>query len=238
MGYARNIGRLGALAVALGVGYGVADMPAAFADDSAASDTASPAPTHASRGHAASSGSSSSAVARHRGAPSAPDAASAPASDSTFADLPSVAIPDLSVPSRPANNDAPPATPAAFSAPAPAAAVAPAPSAAVNNVNNAPAPAHTGITTSSPLQDLLIIGGGPGGYVAAIKAGQLGMKVTCVEGRGTLGGTCLNVGCIPSKVSGREGEEGGRGPAWRGADGGQPGGGQARPVRARPRPRP
>ena len=141
MGYARNIGRLGALAVALGVGYGVADMPAAFADDSAASDTASPAPTHASRGHAASSGSSSSAVARHRGAPSAPDAASAPASDSTFADLPSVAIPDLSVPSRPANNDAPPATPAAFSAPAPAAAVAPAPSAAVNNVNNAPAPA-------------------------------------------------------------------------------------------------
>lgn len=49
-------------------------------------------------------------------------------------------------------------------------------------------------------QDLVIIGGGPGGYVAAIKAGQLGMKVTCVEGRGSLGGTCLNVGCIPSKV--------------------------------------
>ena len=49
-------------------------------------------------------------------------------------------------------------------------------------------------------QDLVIIGGGPGGYVAAIKAGQLGMKVTCVEGRGTLGGTCLNVGCIPSKA--------------------------------------
>lgn len=45
-----------------------------------------------------------------------------------------------------------------------------------------------------------MIGGGPGGYVAAIKAGQLGMKVTCVEGRGTLGGTCLNVGCIPSKA--------------------------------------
>jgi len=51
-----------------------------------------------------------------------------------------------------------------------------------------------------PFQDLVIIGGGPGGYVAAIKAGQLGMKVTCVEGRGTLGGTCLNVGCIPSKA--------------------------------------
>ncbi len=45
-----------------------------------------------------------------------------------------------------------------------------------------------------------MIGGGPGGYVAAIKAGQLGLKVTCIEGRGTLGGTCLNVGCIPSKV--------------------------------------
>ena len=43
------------------------------------------------------------------------------------------------------------------------------------------------------------MGGGPGGYVAAIKAGQLGLKSICVEGRGTLGGTCLNVGCIPSK---------------------------------------
>jgi dihydrolipoamide dehydrogenase len=47
---------------------------------------------------------------------------------------------------------------------------------------------------------VVIIGGGPGGYVAAIKAGQLGMKVTCVEKRGTLGGTCLNVGFIPSKA--------------------------------------
>merc|ERR1711865_626329 len=48
--------------------------------------------------------------------------------------------------------------------------------------------------------DVIILGGGPGGYVAAIKAGQLGMKVTCVEKRGSLGGTCLNVGCIPSKA--------------------------------------
>eukprot|EP00474_Spongospora_subterranea_P009232 CRZ09690.1 hypothetical protein [Spongospora subterranea] len=48
--------------------------------------------------------------------------------------------------------------------------------------------------------DLVVIGGGPGGYVAAIKAAQLGLKVTCVEFRGTLGGTCLNVGCIPSKA--------------------------------------
>lgn len=48
--------------------------------------------------------------------------------------------------------------------------------------------------------DLVVIGGGPGGYVAAIRAAQLGMKVACVEMRGTLGGTCLNVGCIPSKA--------------------------------------
>lgn len=48
--------------------------------------------------------------------------------------------------------------------------------------------------------DLVVIGGGPGGYVAAIRAAQLGMKVACVEGRGALGGTCLNVGCIPSKA--------------------------------------
>jgi dihydrolipoamide dehydrogenase len=48
--------------------------------------------------------------------------------------------------------------------------------------------------------DLAVVGGGPGGYVAAIKAAQLGMKVTCIESRGSLGGTCLNVGCIPSKA--------------------------------------
>ena len=48
--------------------------------------------------------------------------------------------------------------------------------------------------------DVLIIGSGPGGYVAAIRASQLGLKVACAEGRETLGGTCLNVGCIPSKA--------------------------------------
>ena len=48
--------------------------------------------------------------------------------------------------------------------------------------------------------DLIVIGSGPGGYVAAIRASQLGMKVACVEKSKTLGGTCLNVGCIPSKA--------------------------------------
>jgi len=48
--------------------------------------------------------------------------------------------------------------------------------------------------------DVLVIGSGPGGYVAAIRAAQLGLKTGCVESRETLGGTCLNVGCIPSKA--------------------------------------
>ncbi|QDP19126.1 dihydrolipoyl dehydrogenase [Sphingomonas xanthus] len=48
--------------------------------------------------------------------------------------------------------------------------------------------------------DVLVIGAGPGGYVAAIRAAQLGLKTACAEGRDTLGGTCLNVGCIPSKA--------------------------------------
>lgn len=48
--------------------------------------------------------------------------------------------------------------------------------------------------------DVIVIGGGPGGYVCAIRCAQLGLKTACVEGRDTLGGTCLNVGCIPSKA--------------------------------------
>ncbi len=58
-------------------------------------------------------------------------------------------------------------------------------------------------TERCPMADtynLIVIGSGPGGYVAAIRAAQLGMKVACVEARATLGGTCLNVGCIPSKA--------------------------------------
>jgi dihydrolipoamide dehydrogenase len=55
-------------------------------------------------------------------------------------------------------------------------------------------------SSGSDENDVVVIGGGPGGYVAAIKAAQLGLKTTCIEKRGALGGTCLNVGCIPSKV--------------------------------------
>ncbi|KAH7104683.1 dihydrolipoyl dehydrogenase [Auriculariales sp. MPI-PUGE-AT-0066] len=56
-----------------------------------------------------------------------------------------------------------------------------------------------GLATEGPY-DTLVIGGGPGGYVAAIKSAQLGLKTACIEKRGSLGGTCLNVGCIPSKA--------------------------------------
>jgi dihydrolipoamide dehydrogenase len=55
--------------------------------------------------------------------------------------------------------------------------------------------------------DLIVIGAGPGGYVCAIRAAQLGMKVGCVEKRATLGGTCLNIGCIPSKALLQSSEE-------------------------------
>ena len=47
--------------------------------------------------------------------------------------------------------------------------------------------------------DVIVIGSGPGGYVCAIRSAQLGFKTACIESRKTLGGTCLNVGCIPSK---------------------------------------
>jgi dihydrolipoamide dehydrogenase len=55
--------------------------------------------------------------------------------------------------------------------------------------------------------DVIVIGSGPGGYVCAIRAAQLGLKVACVEKRATLGGTCLNVGCIPSKALLQSSEE-------------------------------
>jgi dihydrolipoamide dehydrogenase len=55
-------------------------------------------------------------------------------------------------------------------------------------------------SSSETSYDVIVIGAGPGGYVAAIRAAQLGMKVACVDKRDTLGGTCLNIGCIPSKA--------------------------------------
>src|SRR4051812_17590241 len=55
-------------------------------------------------------------------------------------------------------------------------------------------------STSPTAADVVVIGGGPGGYVAAIRAAQLGLNTVCVEMDKTLGGTCVNVGCIPSKA--------------------------------------
>lgn len=81
------------------------------------------------------------------------------------------------------------AAPAAAKADKPAAQ----PAAAKPTAAQAEAPAETDY-------DVLVIGAGPGGYVCAIRAAQLGFKVACVEKRATLGGTCLNVGCIPSKA--------------------------------------
>ena len=48
--------------------------------------------------------------------------------------------------------------------------------------------------------DVIVVGSGPGGYVCAIRCAQLGLKTACIEGKATLGGTCLNIGCIPSKA--------------------------------------
>lgn len=69
-----------------------------------------------------------------------------------------------------------------------------------SRANGAGSMLRRALSTAAAQQDLVVVGGGPGGYVAAIKAAQLGLKVTCVEKRGSLGGTCLNVGCIPSKA--------------------------------------
>jgi dihydrolipoamide dehydrogenase len=87
----------------------------------------------------------------------------------------------------------PPAAPAPATAPAPAAA-APAPIAAPAS---APAPAPT---APAGALDLIVIGSGPGGYTAAFRAADLGLKVTLIERWPVLGGVCLNVGCIPSKA--------------------------------------
>lgn len=72
--------------------------------------------------------------------------------------------------------------------------------AATNKHTSTSAAFFSSTSTLQQQYDVVVVGGGPGGYVAAIKAGQLGLKTACVEMRGTLGGTCLNVGCIPSKA--------------------------------------
>ncbi len=64
----------------------------------------------------------------------------------------------------------------------------------------APQPAPQQAASGPADFDVIVLGAGPGGYVAALRAAQLGLKVACVERRATLGGTCLNVGCIPSKA--------------------------------------
>ena len=58
-------------------------------------------------------------------------------------------------------------------------------------------PVNPGVGTTA---DVIVIGGGPGGYVASIRAAQLGLSTVCVEMDKTLGGTCVNIGCIPSKA--------------------------------------
>ncbi len=84
---------------------------------------------------------------------------------------------------------------------APAASPAPAPAAAAPAAAPAPAPAPASYAGGADLQcDVLVLGGGPGGYSAAFRAADLGCKVVLVERYATLGGVCLNVGCIPSKA--------------------------------------
>ncbi|MBV1833363.1 dihydrolipoyl dehydrogenase [Novacetimonas pomaceti] len=95
---------------------------------------------------------------------------------------------------EPGGAGARPAAPAA--APKAAASSAPAAPAATS----APAAKPAAEAPAETDYDVIVIGAGPGGYVCAIRAAQLGFKVACVEKRATLGGTCLNVGCIPSKA--------------------------------------
>ena len=70
----------------------------------------------------------------------------------------------------------------------------------MSGVEGGPASAQADSALDAEKYDVIVIGGGPGGYVAAIRAAQLGLRTACVEMRATLGGTCLNIGCIPSKA--------------------------------------
>jgi dihydrolipoamide dehydrogenase len=89
----------------------------------------------------------------------------------------------------------------AAAAPAPSAASAPAAATAPAPVASAPAPTASSFGGSADIEcDVLVLGGGPGGYSAAFRAADLGLNVVIVERYATLGGVCLNVGCIPSKA--------------------------------------
>ena len=95
--------------------------------------------------------------------------------------------------------------PQPVSAPASASVQADVPASSGQAAKRAPpaptgAPAAAAVDVGETDYDLIIIGSGPGGYVCALRAAQLGLKVACVEKRATLGGTCLNIGCIPSKA--------------------------------------
>ncbi len=109
-------------------------------------------------------------------------------------------------PPTPADQSAAPAAPAAERSPAPAAAppapAAPSAQSAAPAAGAAPsaAPATGAPTPGGPGSRLVVIGSGPGGYTAAFRAADLGLQVTLVEKYETLGGVCLNVGCIPSKA--------------------------------------
>ncbi len=95
---------------------------------------------------------------------------------------------------------------ASGSAPAARPAAPPAIPASSGNIAKPPPPEPTKAPAAPAAEvgktdyDVIVIGAGPGGYVCAIRAAQLGLKVACVESRATLGGTCLNIGCIPSKA--------------------------------------
>ncbi len=103
-------------------------------------------------------------------------------------------------PAAPAQASTPAQAPAPAAAPAPAQAAAPASSApAAAPAAAAPAPARFSGTAEGDY-DVLVLGAGPGGYSAAFRAADLGLKVVLVERYATLGGVCLNVGCIPSKA--------------------------------------
>ena len=104
----------------------------------------------------------------------------------------------------PAAKPAAPAAPAAAAAPAATPATSAAPAAAAPAATHAPAPAEKPLMPPGPTPErtvpLLVLGAGPGGYTAAFRAADLGMKVVLIERWETLGGVCLNVGCIPSKA--------------------------------------